>query len=68
MLANSKRVYQVGTFTAERRKNGWYFWRSYGDKDDKKGPYANPTSVSLMIARALKRELVKRDAPYNVET
>ena len=37
-----------------------FFKNSYGD-DDWHGPYSSETSVSLMIARQLKRELLKRD-------
>jgi hypothetical protein len=40
MLANTKRVYALANFTVELRAKGWYFWRTYGDKTDTKGPYS----------------------------
>ena len=66
MLMNVKRVYALKEFTVERRAKGWYFWRTYGGKDDLKGPYGSMTSVSLMIARQLRRELAKRDAQHQL--
>jgi hypothetical protein len=74
MLPNAKRVYALKEWTVEYRRsnlrssrNGWYYWRTYGAKDQAKGPYASLSSVTLMIARELKREIGKRDAPYSVE-
>lgn len=62
---NARRVYVLGTYTVERRQRGWYFWNTYNqDKKDAKGPYTTPTSVCLMVARALVREVNKRDAKY----
>jgi hypothetical protein len=40
--------------------------RTYGDKSDTKGPYSTEASVTLMIARRLRREIVKRDAAYKL--
>ena len=67
MLTNAKRLYQLGTFTVELRAKGWFFWPSYGDKSDAKGPYSSMSSLTLMIARQLKREIKRRDAPYSLE-
>ena len=67
MLRNAKRTYMLANFTVECRPTGWFFWTSYGDKTDLKGPYSSMASVTLMIARQLKREIAKRDAPYNLE-
>ena len=53
MLANTKRVYALAEFTVELRPRGWFFWRTYGDKADAKGPYSSIASVTLMIARQL---------------
>jgi hypothetical protein len=65
MLQNGKRVYKLSEYTVEHKKDGWYFGHSarYGDKEDMKGPYATVSSVTLVIARELKREITKRDAP-----
>ena len=62
MLTNAKRTYALKTFTVERRPKGWYFWRIYGDRSDVKGPYNSINSVTLMVARELLREIVRRDA------
>ena len=61
MLQNVKRVYMLGTYSVEYRQTGWWYWPSYGEKKEAKGPYSSMASVTLMIARHLKRELVKRD-------
>jgi hypothetical protein len=37
--------------------NDGFYWKTYGDKDDAKGSYYSPSSVTLMIARELKREI-----------
>jgi hypothetical protein len=66
MLSNVKRVYQLAQFTVELRAKGWYFWESYGEKADAKGPYSSMASVTLMIARQLRRELTTRDAAHEL--
>jgi hypothetical protein len=66
MLTNVKRTYALKEFTVERRVGGWYFWRTYGGKDDLKGPYGSMASVTLMIARQLKNEIAKRDAAHQL--
>ena len=65
MLQNGKRAYMLAEYTVECRKDGWYFGRSarYGDKGELKGPFGSISSVTLVIARHLKREIVKRHAP-----
>lgn len=64
MLTNARRTYQLATFTVESRPKGWYFWPSYGEKSEAKGPYKSPTSVALMIARRLRKEIEKRDSVH----
>ncbi len=64
MLTNAKRTYSLGTFSVELRAKGWHYWPTYGDKENVKGPYSSIASVTLMIARELKRELTKRDAVH----
>ena len=66
MLANAKRIYALREFTVERRTKGWFFRRTYSE-ELWKGPYSSTTSVALMIARELMREITKRDEPFNVE-
>lgn len=60
MLMNRKRIYMLGTYTVEYRNKGWFYRRTYSE-DDWRGPFTSETSVCLMIARQLMRELVKRD-------
>jgi hypothetical protein len=69
MLTNAKRVYRLADFTVERRPKGWFFTRTarFDEKPEWRGPYSSMASVSLMIARELKREIAKRDAPYNID-
>ena len=47
---------------------GWFYWPTYGEKGDAKGPYTSMASVTLMIARELKREITKRDGPYSTNS
>jgi hypothetical protein len=70
MLANAKRVYMLAGYSIEVRPKGYYFAKSaYGrGKPEWRGPYSSESSVCLMIARALKKELNKRDAPYSLES
>lgn len=64
MLHELKRIYKLAEYTVERKKDGWYYGHSarYDDKEELKGPYGNITSVTLVVARQLKREITKRDA------
>lgn len=66
MLANAKRTYALKEFTVEHRAKGWYFWKTYGDRSDEKGPYRSVASVTLMIARQLSKEITKRDAVHQL--
>jgi hypothetical protein len=68
MLANAKRVYALANFTVELRQRGWFYWPTYGEKGEPKGPYSSMASVTLMIARELKREITKRDGPYSMNS
>lgn len=63
MLDNIKRTYALADFTVEGRGNKWYYWRTarYGDKEDRRGPYGSIASVTLMIARQLRRDITKRE-------
>ncbi len=60
MLENRKRIHALGACTVEKRAKGWYFRKTYSDREWR-GPYSSEMSVCLMVARQLKRELVKRD-------
>jgi hypothetical protein len=68
MLDNVKRTYALADFTVEGRGDKWFFWRTarYGDKEEKRGPYSSIASVTLMIARSLRKELVRRDSIHKL--
>ena len=61
MLANAKSIYALDMWTVDKRPNGWYFSKSAyrGDKHEWCGPYASEMSVTLMIARELRKEIKK---------
>lgn len=58
---NRKRVYALRSFTV-RCRNGKWFYRKTDSDDPFKGPYSSEMSVCLMIARHLRKELLKRDS------
>jgi hypothetical protein len=62
VLANAKYIYALDMWTVEKRPHGWYFSRSayHGDKHHWRGPYSSEFSVTLMIARELRKEIKKR--------
>jgi hypothetical protein len=69
MTGSVKSVYELAEYTVEYQKGGWYFGRStrFDDKEQMRGPYSSVASVTLVIARQLKREITKRHAPPAVE-
>jgi hypothetical protein len=61
--AKANPVYALTPWNIELRGNGWYIYRTpfFSDpKAEEKGPYRNIGSATLMIARELAREAVKR--------
>lgn len=62
VLSNTRCVYALSDWTVEKRENGWYFSRTARrhNRDDWKGPYGSEASVSLMIARELRKEIARR--------
>jgi hypothetical protein len=60
--ANAKYIYALDMWTVEKRSNGWYFSKSayHGDRHEWRGPYRSEFSVTLMIARELRKEIKKR--------
>jgi len=62
MLAQTKYIYALDMWTVERRLSGWYFSKSayHGDRHNWRGPYSSECSVTLMIARELRKEIKKR--------
>jgi hypothetical protein len=65
MLQNVKRTYALQGYTVENRPRGWFYKQTYQD-DDWHGPYSSENSVCLMIARALRKELVRRDGIHKL--
>lgn len=59
-----RRRYVLTDYTVERRPKGWYFGRPYEAPKSYLGPYVSISSVTLMIARQLKREVERRDRPH----
>ena len=64
-MLNTKRVYALREWTVELRARGWFYFRTYGEKEEK-GPYRSMASVTLMIARELLREITRRDVPHQL--
>ena len=65
MPHSDRRRYALTDFTVELRPRGWYFGRQFDPPTRFRGPYASVASVTLMIARQLKREVERRDAWAN---
>ena len=69
MLANRRRRYLLGVYTVERTDKGWQFCQSGHERE--KGawskPYSSTASVTLMIARKLRKEVERRDAPLSLD-
>jgi hypothetical protein len=59
-----RRRYALSDYTVERRQKGWYFGRPYEPPKSYLGPYASISSVTLMIAKKLRKEVERRDAPH----
>ncbi len=62
MQPETRRRYALADYTVEHRQRGWYFGRQIHPPRTYAGPYASLASVTLMIARQLRRELERRDA------
>lgn len=62
VLSNDRYVYALADWTVEKRENGWYFSRTSNRhrRDEWKGPYRSESSVTLMIARELRKEIAQR--------
>ena len=56
------RIYALESWTVEKKHRGWFIKRTHV-ADEWRGPYRTQTSACLMIARHLRRELIRRDSP-----
>jgi hypothetical protein len=63
MQPDERRRFVLADYTVERRQRGWYFGRPYAPPKSFLGPYTSLSSVTLMIARQLRKEVERRDAP-----
>ncbi len=61
MVETGRRKYALADFSVELRVRGWYFGRQYDPPGKFRGPYNSIASVTLMIARQLRREVERRD-------
>ena len=61
MPQRKHRKYALADYSVELRERGWYFGRQYQLPGEYRGPYASISSVTLMIARQLQREIIRRD-------
>ena len=61
-MAATRFMYALADFTVEKREKGWYFSRSRmrHSKDGWRGPYRSEASVTMMIARQLRLEIIQR--------
>ena len=62
MLDNRRRIYALDSWTVEKKRRGWFIKRTYWS-DEWRGPYRSEMSACLMIARHMRREIIRRDAP-----
>lgn len=67
MLTNVRRIYALADYSVERRPRGWFYGRQHQAKSEFKGPYSSLASVTLMIARQLRKEVERRDKPYSLD-
>ena len=62
MLDNRSRIYALESWTVEKKRRGWFIRRT-NSADEWRGPYSSETSACLMIARHLRRDLIRRGEP-----
>jgi hypothetical protein len=56
-----KSTFALGYWSVEQRGAYWYYGATYRDRPDQyRGPYPSLTSVTLMVAREMTREVVRR--------
>jgi len=59
MQNHQKPIFALANWTAEQRRDGWYYGNTYGERKFR-GPYSSATSVALMIAREITKEITRR--------
>jgi len=64
-----KSTFALNNWTAEQRPSGWYYGDTYREQPSQfRGPYTSIASVTLMIAREMTREILRRRARMTPET
>jgi hypothetical protein len=67
MHDNVRRRYALADFSVEYRVgSGWYWGHQLDKPHSFKGPYRSVASVTLVIARQMRKEIERRDAPYSL--
>lgn len=68
MLRNQTPTLLLQDWRVQRRDDGWYVARPTSRSEDRqapwRGPYSSATSASLVIARELKKEMLRRYQRY----
>ena len=59
---SERQLLTVTDWVVERRPSGWFYttYHNRKNKREYKGPYSSEASVSLMIARQIRREIIRR--------
>jgi hypothetical protein len=56
-----KSIFALNGWSVEQRGEYWWYGDTYRDRPDQfRGPYSSMTSVALMIAREMTKEIVRR--------
>lgn len=53
----------LSSYSAEQRHDGWYFGHPFAAAGDYRGPYSSLASLTLVVARELRREIERRARP-----
>jgi hypothetical protein len=60
-------IFALGAWTVEQRGPSWYYGDTYREeKGQFRGPYSSIASVTLMIAREMTREILRRQQRLEV--
>ena len=56
-----RQTFALNGWSVEQRGEYWWYGDTYRDRPDQfRGPYSSMTSVTLMIAREMVREVIRR--------
>jgi hypothetical protein len=60
MARPERRKYALANFIVELRDRGWYYGQQFDPPSNYRGPYVSVASVSLMVAREVRKEVERR--------